>query len=126
MSECVNEVCQYPYAAPIGSEIEVRIARDAVRGGHRAEYSDMLVEASGRCDWGLCCRLGGATAYRSMSVVWGQIYEQRLNLRRSWQQGHSTPYNTLFLAKSSAEDLSLSIFRLKSCMALGRSLLLRM
>jgi len=32
----------------------------------------------------------------------------------------------LFLAKSSAEDLSLSIFRLKSCMALGRSLLLRM
>ena len=95
-------------------------------GGHRGEYSDMLVEASGRCDWGLCCFIGGATAYRSMSVVWGQIYEQRLNLRRSWQQGHSTPYNTLFLAKSSAEDLSLSIFRLKSCMALGRSLLLRM
>jgi hypothetical protein len=79
------------------------------------------VDAIGGCvvDW-------GATAYRSMSVVWGQIYEQRLNLRRSWQQGHSTPYNTLFLAKSSAEDLSLSIFRLKSCMALGRSLLLRM
>jgi hypothetical protein len=75
---------------------------------------------------GGCVVDGGATAYRSMSVVWGQIYEQRLNLRRSWQQGHSTPYNTLFLAKSSAEDLSLSIFRLKSCMALGRSLLLRM
>ena len=90
-----------------------------------AENSDMLVEASGRCDWGYVV-VWGATAYRSMSVVWGQIYEQRLNLRRSWQQGHSTPYNTLFLAKSSAEDLSLSIFRLKSCMALGRSLLLRM
>jgi len=30
------------------------------------------------------------------------------------QQGISTPYNTLFLAKSSAEDLSNSIFGLKS------------
>ena len=43
-----------------------------------------------------------------------QIYEQEKNLRRSMQQGISTPYNTLFLAKSSAEDLSNSIFGLKS------------
>jgi hypothetical protein len=55
----VNEVCQYPYATSIGSEIELSIARDAVGGGHRGEYGDMLVEASGRCDWGLCCSLGG-------------------------------------------------------------------
>ena len=48
----VNEVCQYPYATSIGSEIELSIARDAVGGGHRGEYGDMLVEASGRCDWG--------------------------------------------------------------------------
>jgi hypothetical protein len=120
-------VCQYPYAAPIGSEIGV---------GHRerCRWGEDIAENIAICLWrhrvdaigGCVVIIGGATAYRSMSVVWGQIYEQRLNLRRSWQQGHSTPYNTLFLAKSSAEDLSLSIFRLKSCMALGRSLLLRM
>ena len=38
---------QYPYAVPIGSEIELGIASDAGGGGHRGEYSDMLVEASG-------------------------------------------------------------------------------
>ena len=49
-----------------------------------------------------------------LSAILVQIYEHEKNLRRSMQQGISTPYNTLFLAKSSAEDLSNSIFGLKS------------
>ena len=78
-------MCQYPYVAPIGSEIEVGIARDAVGGGHRGEYGDMLVEASGRCDWGLCCRLGGqqhtevCLLYGDKSMNKGLISEDRGN-----------------------------------------------
>eukprot|EP01046_Picozoa_sp_COSAG06_P088800 COSAG06_NODE_35208_length_462_cov_97.663912_1_plen_58_part_10 len=52
-------------------------------------------------------------SYRGFVV---QIYEHERNLRRSQQQGYSTPYNTLFLAKSSAEDLSLSIFKIEISM----------
>ena len=56
-----------------------------VGGGHRGEYSDMLVEASGRCDWGLCCRLGGqqhtevCLLYGDKSMNKGLISEDRGN-----------------------------------------------
>jgi hypothetical protein len=40
--------------------------------------------------------------------------EQRLNLNRSWHKGHSHAYNTPFLFKSYAKDLSLPIFELVS------------
>ena len=40
-----------------------------VGGGHRGEYSDMLVEASGRCDWG--CVVDGGQQHTEVCLLYG-------------------------------------------------------